>query len=788
MLSLPGKMGLAPWLALRPVYTYGGSRPMPSTAATIDQPRTASDGSGGITMLRIEGMTCGNCARHVAEALQAVPGVQYANVTLQSSEGQVRWRADADTAPAKLIRAVEDAGFSAETIEPSTAEPRTESLSAWKLNLWLGALITAPLMIGEWVLRLGPQPWFRWASFILAGIVQIWAGAAFYRGAWRQLKRGSSNMDTLVTLGSTTAFVYSVWALFCRPGAHLYFLEAAAIITLISIGHWLEARIGARASSALRELLTLAPARALRQMPDGSQTDVSVSELRVGDTVVLRPGDHVPVDGTVVDGGSAVDETMLTGESLPVEKKTGQLVYAGTVNLDGRLLVRVSGTGEETALAHIINAVQRAQTSRADIQRLGDRVSNVFVPIVVVIAIAAALWWGLATDHARSVSETLSHFLWMPHLPEGALASALIIGAAVLIVACPCAMGLATPAAIMAASNAAARKGILVRDGVALEKAGTVSVIVFDKTGTLTIGKPEVASIQEFPTDGLNPSAKELAIALARNSKHPISQAIAKLGQPQFQVEDWEELRGSGVRGGVALPNGQRAMALLGSLNWLKENGVELAAGEDFIQKFAAEGASISGLAIGKRLAGLFAVRDTVKPGAGEIIRDLQARGLKTFLITGDTRLTATSVARDIGIPQENVFPEIRPEDKARIVSELQAKGEKVAFIGDGINDAPALEQADLGIAVARAADVAREAADMVLLNSEIKSVPESLDLARSTLRVIKQNLFWAFFYNALGIPLAALGFMSPILCAGAMAVSDLIVIGNALRLLRRKA
>jgi Cu+-exporting ATPase len=450
------------------------------------------------------------------------------------------------------------------------------------------------------------------------------------------------------------------------------------------------------------------------------------------------------------------------------------------------LLVRVSGTGVETALAHIINAVLRAQTSRAEIQRLGDRVSNVFVPIVILIAIAAALWWGLATDTARSVTETLSHYLWMPHLPEGALASALIIGAAVLIVACPCAMGLATPAAIMAASNAAARKGILIRDGVALEKAGTVTTVVFDKTGTLTTGKPEVVSFQEFST-GLPTTAKEVAIALTRNSKHPISQAIAKLGQSPCQVDDWEEVRGSGVRGRVALEDGGRGLAWLGSLSWLKENGVELAVGNDFIQKFATEGASVIGIAIGKQLAGLFAVRDTLKPGAREIINTLEAQGLKTFLITGDTRLTATSVARDAGIPQENVFPEVRPEAKARIVADLQAKGEKVAFIGDGINDAPALEQADLGIAVARASDIAREAADMVLLNSEIKSVPESLDLARSTLRVIKQNLFWAFFYNALGIPLAALGFMSPVICAAAMAVSDLIVIGNALRLLRRK-
>jgi Cu+-exporting ATPase len=763
-----------------------------------------------MTRLRINGMSCGNCARHVTVALESVRGVQSANVTLETEQAVVRWSPGTSVQAKELVQAVKAAGYEAETVQPAYAESSRPTLERWKLNLWAGVLATVPLMIGEWVLKLDLQPWFRWVSFVLAAMVQVVGGGPFYRGAWRQLKRGASTMDTLVALGSTTAFTYSVWALLTQPGAHLYFLEAAAIITLISVGHWLEARIGSRASRALRELLTLAPSRAVRQNADSTQTEIPVSELKKGDLVVLRPGDHVPVDGEVLEGSSAVDESMLTGESLPVEKKAGNLVYAGTVNLDGRLIARVSRTGEETALAHVIRAVQRAQNSRANIQRLGDRVSNVFVPIVVLLAIAAGLWWGLAPQSAREVSHFLGHYLWPAHVPEGALASAAIIGCAVLIVACPCAMGLATPAAIMAASNAAARKGILIRDGVALEKAGNVTMVLFDKTGTLTQGKPEVAAVFEigkvqresrmtndeipgksearnFKAEDGQPLAVDVAAGLARHSRHPISQAIAKVSESPVEVSEWEEIRGSGVRGFVALQKGQRIAADLGSLTWLKESGVDLAAGQKFIREWADQGATVVGLSSGARLVSLFAVKDTVKPGAREMIQQLQTRELKTFLITGDTRLTAITIAKETGIPSENVFAEVRPEAKAKVVAEFQQKGERVAFVGDGINDAPALEQADLGIAVTRASDIAREAADVVLLNSEIGAIPESLGLARATLRVIKQNLFWAFFYNTAGIPLAALGFMSPVLCAGAMALSDLVVIGNALRLLRTR-
>jgi Cu+-exporting ATPase len=508
----------------------------------------------------------------------------------------------------------------------------------------------------------------------------------------------------------------------------------------------------------------------------------------------------------VTEGDSAVDEAMLTGESTPADKSARSELYAGTVNLNGRLVMRVTATGESTALAHIIAAVQRAQTSRADIQRLGDRVSSVFVPVIVAIAIAAALWWGLAPESAKHVHDLLAPFLWPAMTPTGA-ATAFIIAAAVLIVACPCAMGLATPAAIMAGANTAARRGILIRDGVALEKAGKVTAVIFDKTGTLTIGKPEVAKWQEIqsrtgvppvpnaeskPEAGETPALLSFATALARSSTHPISQAIAKL-EPEGGVsqrpdlKDWREIRGAGVEA-KAQPstlNSQLSTIRLGSLRWLKDSGVDLASGEKFIAEWSGQGATIVGLAVDQSLAGLFAIKDTVKPGARGVVEKLHRQNLKMFLLTGDNALTAASIAREAGIESKNVFAEVRPEQKADFVKKLQVQGEQVAFVGDGINDAPALEQADLGIAVSRASDLAREAADIILLKSDIEAVPEALGLARATLRTIKQNLFWAFFYNALGVPLAALGFISPILCAAAMGVSDLIVIGNALRLLR---
>jgi Cu+-exporting ATPase len=738
--------------------------------------------------LAVSGMTCGNCARQVTEAIQSVPEVASATVQLEAGRATVRWQTQPNLAA--VLGAIKEAGFDADLLENKPAEAGAEwsPLAGWRFNVAAGLAGTLPLMIGEWVFHLGMTPWFHWLALALALPVQIFCGARFYLGAWRQLKAGDANMDTLVALGSSTAFGYSAWALFSGAPGHLYFMESAAIITLISVGHWIEARTSARAEGSLKALLRLAPAMARRRNPDGGEVMVPAGELQLNDLVILKPGDQVPVDGEAVRGESTVDESMLTGESLPVEKRPGDKLFAGTVNLNGQLDARVTATGEATALAHIIAVVERAQNSRAEIQRLGDRVSGVFVPAVVVVALVTGLWWGLAPEQALRAHQWLAQFLWPATVPAGTLAAAFIQVAAVLIIACPCAMGLATPAAIMAAANAAARRGILIRDGIALERAGRVTSLVFDKTGTLTQGKPVVAGKETCKAEG-RPAVDEMkmAAALARRSNHPISRAVEALGAEDFALADWREVRGAGVQASLRLEGVSAPMiARLGSLRWLDESGVDVKPAGAFATDWSARGATLLGIAADERLLGMLAVLDTLKPGSDAVVRQLQEQGLKIYMVTGDNAVTARAIAEQAGIAPENVFAEARPEEKARFIQDLQKRGERAAFVGDGINDAPALEAADLGIAVSRASDVAREAADIILLKSEIEAVPEALELARAALRTIKQNLFWAFFYNAAGIPLAALGFLSPILCALAMGMSDLVVVGNALRLLRR--
>ena len=730
--------------------------------------------------LLIAGMNCANCARSVTDALQGVPGVAIADVSLRDGTARVRWRAGATPNLPALSDAVRSAGYDAKPAPVKSTALQPAPMDGWRFNVITGLIGTLPLMAGEWLFRLGAHTWFHWLAFALVLPMQMLCGARFYRGAWQQLKSGRSNMDTLVALGSTAAFGFSVWELFSGAAGHLYFMEAAAIITLISLGHWLEARAGRHAEKSLRALFNLAPPAARRLQPNETEIETPVSELQPGDKVVLRPGDRVPIDGRLLRGQCSIDEAMLTGESIPVEKESGDPVYAGTLNLNGQAVVEVTAVGEAMAMARIVAAVQRAQHSRADIQRLADRISSVFVPVVVLVALAAAFWWGLAPDQARRSAQWLAHYLWPPHIASAPGAAAVLSAVAVLIVACPCALGLATPVAIMAGANVAAKRGILIRDGVALEKAGKITVLLADKTGTLTEGKPSVVATHggDLP----------LAAALAAGSKHPFSRAVAKLAPELKQHEslakdwsfqDWREIAGSGVQ--ATLPTA--AVARLGSLAWLRQCGVVMPDAPEFVEKWSAQGATILGLALDGNMRALIALRDAVKSDARRVVRRLAKSGLKIFMVTGDQPQVARAIAAQAGIAAENVFAQVQPGQKADLVRQLQLKGEKVAFVGDGINDAPALEQADLGIAVSQASDIAGEAADIVLLNSGIEAAPEALELARAVLATIRQNLFWAIFYNAAAVPLAALGFLSPILCAAAMGVSDLVVIGNALRL-----
>jgi len=737
-------------------------------------------------------MTCSNCARKVTEALQQVPGVDHASIRLQQSAATITWKAGTDPAPEVLVQAVVRAGFGAMIPDPETGvdgvAPRASAQDMWRFQVILGAVLTIPLMIGEWALGLGHTDWFQWVGFACAAPVVVVCGRSFFVGAWRQLRRGASNMDTLVSLGSSTAFLYSTAGLFLGWPGHLYFMEAAAIITLISAGHWMEALAGARAAGALRALMNLAPAKALKWVDDRREVEVPAASLRSGDLVVLKPGDRVPTDGEVSTGESSLDESMLTGESVPVEKRTGSKLYAGTLNQDGRLIMRVTATGETTALARIIAVVERAQNSRAHIQRLADRVSSVFVPIVVLVALGTAFLWALAPETARGFAAIFQPFLWKVHLPESALAAAVIHATAVLIVACPCAMGLATPAAIMAGANVAARRGILIRDGHALEKSGTLTAVAFDKTGTLTRGQLSVVAEVRFgdgePGDSVAPVPAILA--LARSSHHPISQALsrwaagAQADAEPLAVYGWQERRGQGIEAawsGLTLR--------LGSPRWLADSGVEMEPGRLFLGEWTTSGATVVGLAADQTLIGLLAVRDELKPHAVEVVRTLRARGLKVFIITGDQRATAVAIARSAGIPESEVLAEVTPEQKAERIQELQRRGEKVAFVGDGINDAPALAQADLGVAVGRASDVARESADVILLNSDVQAIPEAILLSQATLRTIRQNLFWAFFYNVVMVPLAIFGIMHPVLAEIAMAAISINVVTNSKRLER---
>jgi len=754
----------------------------------------------GLTELAIQGMSCQGCVRRATEAIQGVAGVASVTVELSPGRAAVRWQPGAMPDAMAVMAAIARVGFKAKLITTSADEGCSchtpaagagwSPLEGWRFNVVLGGAVTLVLMLGEWAFSLGTMRWFQWTAFVLALPVQLVCGARFYRGAWNQLRVGASNMDTLVALGSTTAFGYSAWGLFSGLTGHLYFMEAAAIISVISAGHWVESRASEQAAGALRALLGLTPSLARRLDPAGGETEVPVAQLVVGDRILLRPGDRVPTDSDVIEGQSAVEEAMLTGESAPVEKGPGARVYAGTVNQTGRLLVRVSATGAATALAQIIAVVERAQNSRAAIQRLGDRVSSVFVPIVVVIALGTGLGWGLAPASARAVSEALAAWLWPAMVPDGVWAAAFIQTAAVLIVACPCAMGLATPAAIMAGANAAARRGILIRDAVALEKSGHITAILFDKTGTLTQGRISVVAVRDLrPGAAAGPSIEAMASAMAAGSNHPLSRAIQGLGSrienPAMlpALTGWRELRGCGVEARFG-----EATLRLGSFTWLEECGVASETAGSFAKEWSARAATVVGLASGTRLLGVLALRDALKPKAAEVVTRLARAGKAVFLVTGDQAATAAAIAQAAGIPAANVFAKVRPERKAEIVRQLQARGERVAFVGDGINDAPALAQADLGIAVAQASDVAREAADLILLRSGIEAISEALGLAQATLRIIRQNLFWAFFYNAAAVPLAAVGLLNPVLCAAAMGLSDLLVLGNALRLLRWRA
>ncbi|MGN8109113.1 heavy metal translocating P-type ATPase [Paraburkholderia sp. 22098] len=744
--------------------------------------------------LEIGGMTCASCAMRVEKALAKVPGVASASVNLATETASVNLTAAAAAAASDaLIAAVKKAGYEAALLAPPDAAPepadadvasapettagaavptaaeRKRSQTRRELvAVLVCALLTLPLivpMLGEWFGVHAMLP--PWLQFGLASIVQFVFGARFYRAAYRAVRAGAGNMDLLVALGTSAAYGISVYQLATHPddAMHLYFEASAVVITLVRFGKWLEARAKRQTTDAIRALQALRPDRA-RIRVGADEREVPLAQVKVGTVVIVRPGERVPVDGAVLEGRTHIDESLITGESMPVAKQTGDAVTAGSINGEGAIAVTTTAIGAETTLARIIRLVESAQAEKAPIQRLVDRVSEIFVPAILGIAALTLIGWLLAGAGGET---------------------AILNAVAVLVIACPCALGLATPAAIMAGTGVAARHGVLIKDAEALETAHRVNVVAFDKTGTLTIGQPSVTAFEPVGNIGRD-EALALAAAVQRQSDHPLARAVVKAHEaaaPGARVLTASAARAVAGRGVEADVEG-RALAL-GSARWLRELGIGLSPeAEARARELEAAGNTVSWLMQRDSQSGvalaLIAFGDTVKPTARAAIDRLRAMGVKSVLVTGDNRGSAASVAKALGI--DEFHAEVLPDDKARVIRDLKMRSAGiVAMAGDGINDAPALAAADIGIAMATGTDVAMHAAGITLMRGDPALVADAIDISRKTWRKIQQNLFWAFVYNLIGIPLAAFGLLNPMLAGAAMAFSSVSVVTNALLL-----
>ncbi|MCC7408122.1 MAG: copper-translocating P-type ATPase [Phycisphaeraceae bacterium] len=752
------------------------------------------------TLLNVQGMRCAGCVASVEKNLCAVPGVETASVNLATGQAMVRGEVPA---PRELVRAVERAGFTAELVEQDDAasphghahhEQAHEQDHGRPHGLIVGGVLAAvvfflgmawPMLAGD---HAGSGLWSLWTQFVLAAVVQAWLGMPFYRGAYKALRHGRAEMDTLVAMGTTVAFGYSaavtIWVTIRSPEhpAGVYYDSAVMILVLVGLGRWLEARARGSAAAAIRGLMQLQPARAtvIRQ---GQETEVPLSAVRVGDELLVRPGERVPTDGQVIDGRSEIDRSMVTGESLPTPVGPGDAVVGGTINQGGAFRMTAQRLGGQTLLSQIIRLVQQAQASKAHVQRLADAISGVFVPVVIAVSALALLGWGVYGDWDRGLFSMI----------------------AVLIVACPCALGLATPTAIMVGTGLGAREGILIKDAAALERAGKLTHIILDKTGTLTMGRLTVSEVAAIEGKMDRQEVLSLAASVEVRSEHPLGRAVVRQARNEglelAEVENFERLDGGGVTGRV-----KGRYIVIGRMAALREREVRgLETLTELREKLEEQaGRTFVAVSVDAEAVGWIAFADELKPGADAVVAELHELGLQTILMTGDQRLIAEHVARPLGI--DEIWSDVLPQDKHAKVVELQGQGAMVAMVGDGINDAPALAAADLGVAMAAGpwsaehaeqdgqgeaeqpppanwggTDIAMAAGQVVLVGGDLALIPRAIRLSRATLRRIYTGLFWAFVYNLVLIPLAAWGYLHPMLAAAAMSLSSASVVGNAL-------